>query len=128
MIETLNEGKMPHGSQATYEAFEGLLASYCYTYEHFKHSLLKREQAQYQKLLTVLNTLAKEYGVQLPEEAVKNPRTDDEKWKPQKMMYKELIENIFAFYRVFHINHSKKGGEDELIKLHGVLNHSVMVF
>ncbi len=126
MIQTqaLKSGKMSIG-EATYEQFESLLASYCLTYQHLKDSSIKSKRQQYERIIAILNSLAERHGVQLPEDAIENPRCNDAKWLPQKMTYQVLHHRIFDFYRIFHID--KQGSnENDLIRLHSVLHQADM--
>lgn len=68
-----NTGLMPNSS-STYESFERLLAGFYLSLLPLKEGRTEKDAEDYSKIVDILTGLAQRHGVQLPEEAIANPR------------------------------------------------------
>jgi hypothetical protein len=107
-------GQEFHNQHPTYEDFENFLGNFYLSFNPLKHSSGKRHKECYQKVKNILNRFAQEYGVQSPEEAIKNPRTGKIFNAPGVMSASSMFNSIKLFWRVFNIGRDlgTKDGQD----------------
>ena len=93
-------GCMPN-TDFRYEEFEGLLASYALTLKPLKTTEKPEDLKDYNRAMEILNEFAQRYGIQPPEQAIKNPRTDKEWAKPDVFSNFSMLDMMGSFWRDF---------------------------
>ncbi len=106
MIE-YKTGLMPH-TDFSYEEFEGLLGSFHLSLLPLKESKKPEDQRDYQKAMQVLNSFAQRYGVQSPEDAVKNPRARESWGNASVLSNWSLLDMMGSFWRDFGVGAEPK--------------------
>lgn len=91
-------GTMPD-TDFTYEDFEGFLASYYLTYQHFIASGDEVKNKSFEKLAEILKRFAKRHGVQMPEDAILTMRAKEDWGKPKKLGSYFSVKDSFNAFR-----------------------------
>lgn len=110
-MKEYNTGCMPR-TDYRYEEFEGLLGSFHLSLLPLKDSTKPEDQRDYQKAMEVLNGFSQKYGVQSPEEAVKNPRAEEDWGNASVKTNGATIILMGSFWRDFGLG-GKPGDKDQ---------------
>ena len=91
-----------------YEEFEGLLGSFYLSLAPLRVSSKPKDQRDYQKAMKILNGFAQRYGVQSPEDAVKNPRARESWGNASVMSNWSTLDMMSSFWRDFGVGADTK--------------------
>ena len=106
-----NTGCMPR-TDFKYEEFEGLLGNFHLSLLPLRDSAKPEDQRDYQNAMKVLNWFAQRYGVQSPEEAVRNPRARESWGNASVMTNRSTLDMMNSFWRDFGVG-AEPGTEDQ---------------
>lgn len=120
-MKSYNSGCMPT-TDFRYEEFEGLLGSFHLSLLPLRDSARPEDQRDYQKAMEVLNGFSQRYGVQSPEDTVKNPRGRGSLAEASVMNNQRMLGRKWTLWRDFNIG-ADPATEDyeEIMKLNRII-------